>query len=599
MKKHYGDTAEEDVYKGIHMNAYDFIDKATQQYGNYTAMTYFGREISYSNMKRKINIYANKLKSYGLQKGDSISLLLGNTPEIVYYYYAAWILGVKVCPLDPRTNSEGIKDMINRCGCKILIAIIDKYQEKVSPIINKINVDKIVIVSPTDEMGYRINGILGRAMYKYKELKLNLIDKDFAGCKIVMNKSFIRGASSNVVPTVYEETKEGMPAACLFTSGTTGTPKAAVQSHESYNAKAKQIAYAFPNLLPGDTFLGIIPFFSAYGGFAGMHNCLHKGVNIFMIPKFNPREVPELICEYQPSSLIAVPNYWHDFDDRIEDLMVKYKMEDLSFMKYGVSGGDKQPSVDVKNVNNKFKTHNSKAMLIRGYGSTELGGPVATTVLDYSYEDGEYTGLAFPGTDFKLCSQETGMIDESLTTGELAVADPSVMMYYLNDKKATEEAIIEYKGRRYLKTGDLFHIDSKDRLQFIDRIKRAIMRPDGHTVHAVPIEEAIDVSPLVDKCCVVGIKKTDGSSGAIPVAFVVLKNGVEKTQKTVDELDYLSLQHLSERNRALAYVFVDDIPMNSIGKADYKHFEGLSMDDINPIIVDYTFFPTKQKTLFK
>ena len=599
MKNYYGKEAERDVLTGINMNAYDFIDEATKPYEKYTAMTYFGKEISYADFKKKVNIYANKLKSYGLEKGDSISLLLGNTPEIVYYYYASWVLGVKVCPLDPRTNSDGIKDMINRCDCKLLIAILDKYQEKVSPIIDKINVDKVVIVSPTDSMGYSIKGTIGKAMYRYKEHKLNMVDKDFAGDKVIMNKNFLRGASDAKVQSVYEETPNGMPASCLFTSGTTGTPKAAVQSHESYNAKAKQIRYAFPNLLPADKFLGIIPFFSAYGGFAGMHNCLHKAVNIIMIPSFNPRMVPELICEYKPSSLIAVPNYWHDFGSRIDDLMAKYDITDLSFLKYPVSGGDKQPPQDVTDLNEIFRKHKSPAMLIRGYGSTEVGGPVATTVLSRDYEDREYTGIAFPGTDFKFCSPDTGKIDPNLKTGELAISDPSVMMEYLNDEIATSESVEEYNGRRYLKSGDLFSMDSQGRLHFQDRIKRAIMRPDGHTVHAVPIEDAITTSSLVDKCCVVGIRKTDGSAGSIPTAFVTLKDGMEGNEEIAKQLDEISLQYLSERNRALAYVFVDDIPMNSIGKSDYKKFAGLTFDDIDPIIVDDTFFDVKTKKLTK
>ena len=57
------------------------------------------------------------------------------------------------------------------------------------------------------------------------------------------------------------------------------------------------------------------------------------------------------------------------------------------------------------------------------------------------------------------------------------------------------------------------------------------MRPDGHTVHAVPIEDAVTRSSLVDKCCVVGIRKTEGSARAIPTAYVKLKPGIEGTEE--------------------------------------------------------------------
>lgn len=601
VKNYYGIEACNDVVTDINMNAYDFIDKATKDYEGYTAMTYFNKKISYAEYKRNVNIYANKLKSYGLKQGDSISLVLANTPEIVYYYYAAWALGVKVCPLDPRTNPSGIQDMINRSECKLLVAIFDKYKEKISPILDKINVDKVVIVCPTDEMGYSIKGTIGKILYKYKQEKLNLVDKDFSSNRIIMNKDFIKGSSDTKIKTVYEETVDGMPASCLFTSGTTGTPKAALQSHESYNAKAKQIGYTFPYLNRGDKFLGIIPFFSAYGGFAGMHNCLHKAINILMIPSFDPTKVPELICEYKPSCMIAVPNYWHDFGNRIEDLMKQYKIKDLSFLKYPVSGGDKQPAQDVINVNEVLRRNNSKATLIRGYGSTEVGGPIVTTVDSSLIEDNEYTGVLFPGTEVLFADPLTGKVDKNLREGELLISDPSIMMEYMNDDKATSETIITIDGKKYLKSGDLFSIDEKGRLNFQGRIKRAIMRPDGHTVHAVPIEEALLKSGIIDKCCVVGIKKGDGTSGAIPTAFVVLKPGISESEDIIKQLDEISLKELSERNRALAYVFVDDIPMASvgIGKADYRKLEKIAFSDLDAHIVDDTFFKDNPKIKMK
>jgi long-chain acyl-CoA synthetase len=547
--------------------------------------------------KKKVNIYANKLKSYGLEKGDSISLLLCNTPEVVYYYYAAWVLGVKVCPLDPRTNADGIKDMINRCHCKLLVAILDKYQDKVSPIINKINVDKIVIVSPTDEMGYSIKGTIGKALYKHKEHQLNLVDKDFASDKIIMNKKFLKGVTDTKVPSVYEETKYGMPAACLFTSGTTGTPKAAVHSHEAYNAKAKQIVYTIPNVDRGESFLGIIPFFSAYGSFAGMHNCLYRAVNIIMIPQFKPSEVPELILETKPTVVIAVPNYWHDFGTRIDELMAKYNLKDLSFLRYPISGGDKQPAQDIELLNNVLKKYDSDAVLYRGYGATEVGGPIASTVYESEYEDGEYTGVLYPGTDYRFYSSESGLIlPEGTTNGEIMISDPSVIVEYLDDEEETKKSIEELDGKRYMKMGDIASVDDMGRVHFYGRTKRAMMRPDGHTVHALPIEEAIETSYIVDQCCVVGIKKNDGSTGTIPTAFVVLKNNKEGSQEIAQELDKISLEQLSERNRALQYVFVKQLPRTLMDKVDYKALEKLNMDDLVRYVVDDVFFKFDAKT---
>lgn len=592
MNKIYTKEMEEKVFKDSHKNAYDFIKEEVKDYGDYTAMTYFGNNISYNEFHKNVNRYANKLKSFGLEKGDSIALLMPNTPEIVYYYYAAWALGIVVCPLDPRTNPKGIAESVNNSKSKILCSLIDSYKEKVSPILDKINVEKVVIVSPTDAMGPSVKGVVGKALYKLSETKLNLVDKDFSSSRIVMNKNFLKGASEKEVKTVYEEMKYGMPAAHIFTSGTEGDPKAAVHSHEAYIMKSKQVDFALPNGAAGDTFLGIIPFFSAYGSFAGMNDSLARGMNIIMIPQFDPGKIPELICEYRPNTVIAVPNYWHDFADRAEELMPLYGLKDLSFIKYPVSGGDKQPAIDVFRCNELFKKYGSNANLLRGYGSTEVGGAIATTIDDESLEDGEYSGILFPGTKYKFLDLETGEISEEAKEGELLVSDPSLMIEYLDNEEATARNIYEIDGDRYFRMGDIFKIDDEDRLYFGGRVKRAMMRPDGHTVHALPIETCLEESGLIDQCCVVGLG-VKGKTGTVPTAFIKVKENVPKDNDTIAVLDNKALHDLSERNRALAYVFVDEIPKTLMDKIDYKKLEKLSFDDVDAHIVDDTFFSKK------
>ena len=131
MSKFYTEEMEKEVFRGTNKNAYDFIRESIEGFDDYTALTYFGNEISYKKFKSEVNRYANKLKSYGIQKGDSIGLLLGNTPEVVYYYYAAWSLGAVICPIDPRTNPKGIAENLNRSKTKMLCAMVDIYSDKV------------------------------------------------------------------------------------------------------------------------------------------------------------------------------------------------------------------------------------------------------------------------------------------------------------------------------------------------------------------------------------------------------------------------------------------------------------------------------------
>ncbi len=583
MTKYYGQDKDELIYEGINKNAYTFIDEATTGFGDYTALTYFGNKISYDEFKEKVNIYANNLLEYGLKKGDSITLLMPNTPEIVYYFYACWILGVTVSPIDPRTNPTGICEIINNTNAKLLVTILDKYAEKVSPILNKINVEKIVVVSPTDSMGNSVKESIGRGLYKAKEFYLNLVDKDFASSKTVMNRKFINNNNKENIEPVFFETELGMPAVNLFTSGTEGSPKTALHSHQAYNVKAKQIQFALPRAVPGDKFLGIIPFFSAYGSFQGMHNCLFRRMNIDLIPQFKTSEVPELIFTHQPSTVIGVPNHWHDFRNRIDSLIEKYGVESLNNLKYAISGGDKQSYVDVKELIDVLHKYCPNCVFVRGYGSTEVGGATAITVADESYEDFEYTGTPMPGVKYIIDKKDNE------GKGEILISDPSLMIGYLNNEEETNRSIVKIDGDRYMRMGDFFDSDEIDRLYFKGRKKRAIMRPDGHTVHSLPIEEAISLNDLVDSCCVVGLPKKDGSAGAIPTAFVVLKEGVVESQEVANKIDKFCLQHLSERNRALAYVFVESIPKTLMEKDDFNVLGKNCIEDMPYYPVDFDF----------
>ena len=589
MSTIYTKEMRQEIYKDSQKNVYDFIRESVKGYEDYTALTYFDRVISYRDYMIQVNQYADRLRSLGLRKGDVISLVLGNTPETVYYFYAAWAIGCIICPLDPRTNPEGILDSIQRSKARILCVLFDVFSTKITPIFDRLNVEKIIVVNLTDEMPSSLKGFIGKRIYSKRIKKLKQEDKYFSSTKVVLNKDFLKNASTVEVQTVYEKTEQGMPAAHIFTSGTEGNPKAAVHTHEAYIRKSKQVKYALPKDLPGDTFLGIIPFFSAYGTFNGLNNSLARAMNVILIPTFKTSEFVELVCKHKPNTLIAVPNHWHDFSLQIESLMKKYKISDLSFIKYPISGGDKQPSADVFACNELFRKHGSEAMLIRGYGSTEVAGAVATTIANEDLEDGEYSGVLFPGTKYKLMDPNTKEISDSVQEGELLVSDPAMMIGYYDNDEETKRNMVEIDGIRYFNMGDLFRIDDKGRLYFCGRSKRVVIRPDGHTVHVLPIEDSLTNSGLVDQCCVVGLKK-ENMTGTIPTAFIKLKDGVVESQETINKLDSQQLKDLSERNRALVFVFVKELPKTLMDKIDFRKLESLDLSELTYHIVDNCFF---------
>ena len=595
IKKYYGDEEDIKIFENVHINAFDYMDKKTNELENNIALTIFDTEITYRELKKNIYKYVNKLKSYGLQKGDSFSLVMPNLPETVYYKYAAWQMGVKVNLIDPRFNPEGILTSINMSNSKFVVVVLDAYVPKIVPIIDRLKVEQIVIVNPTDSIDLTttmsMKSLIAKSLYITKDIILNLRDKDFRSNRVILNNDFMRGIKNTPSKSVYEE---GMDASIVFTSGTTGTPKGAVLTHDAYNIKVNQVSYAVPNLFPGDVFLAAIPFFSAYGSFAGMHTNLSNGENLILIPKFTPSEYADLVCKYKANTSIGVPKYWEDFLKNFEQNKEKYNLNDLDFIINPVTGGDKIAPEVVEGCNELFKSQGSDAKIIVGYGSSETGGPVITTVNDDEYYDTRSTGVLFPGCKYMFLNPETNEIIPNGTEGELCIHDPAMMDRYLDDEEATLAiTVYDEEGNKYYKMGDLFRVNEKGMFYFMGRTKRAMMRPDGHTVHANPIEDAIMKHSAVENVCVVGLSKKDGSSGSIPTAFVVLKEGYKQSEELVMELDEIALKFLSERNRALAYTFIDSLPYTLMAKVDYKKLEGMIFEELETFIVDNTFFPNE------
>ena len=599
MIKYYGERADLDVSENIYKNAYDFMCEYTKNYRSLIAMTYYGNEFTYEDVKDSIQSYASTLRSYGLSKGDKITIVMPNTPEIVYYKYACWILGIEAHLVDPRFNPNGIKSLVNESNSKLVVCEITTYKSKLSSIIDDLYVDKIILVSLTDSMKNKItSNVKQNIIFIYSSLvnlTLNLSEKQINSGRVILNREFVGNKMNQRINSVYDE---NMPAIVVYTSGTTGTPKGAILTHEAYNSKTKQISYGVPDLLPGDHFLAAIPFFSAYGSFAGMHNVMCKGMNMFMIPKFSSNEFAKLICQYRINTAIGVPDHWDQFEKNADKNVKKYKLQDYSFLKNPVSGGDVISPKIIDRCNDTFKKYNSEAKIIVGYGGSEGGGPEMTTVKNDAFYDNEYTGIMFPGLDYIYLDPDTKEVLEDATSGELAIYDPSMMLGYINNPEETKKVFIEHNGKKYYITGDLFANNDRGMFYFKGRVKRAIMRPDGHTVHALPIEEVLNLSNLVDKCCVVGISRGKDLTGSIPTAFVVLKDNVTSFSEVAKKLDEHCLVHLPERNRALAYVFLNNLPYTLMGKVDYKKLEKISIDELDMIYVDDTLKP-RNKVLFK
>ena len=593
----YPNGAREDILDGIYMKMVDFMFQRTKDYDDTIAMEYFGNKVTYKEFKSKIVEYAKAFNKFGIQPGDYISVCLPNMPEEAYIKYAANIVGAVSNMIDPRTNPNGIKERVNYSNSKILFTIQDIVKDKIDVIKNDMNVEKIITISPAHSISKKI------VDQSIESLPVNLLYgiKDFIekNRELKDNDNFYQQLDSflelSKLQTGNYKSKyeEGQPVTALYTSGTTAdSMKAGLFSNENYNAMVKSMHYGSPYIEPGKRFLGAIPFFSAYGSFCGFHHSFANAWDVIMVPKFKPQDYAKLILKSKSNAALGVPKFW----DQLANM--KLKENSCENIEIPVIGGDWISTTSVDNINSALSLGGSKVKAKIGYGSTEFAGVVATTSDDDTKYNTNSVGIVLPANHVMVIDRNTGEELGYNMPGELCVSGPTMMLGYLNNPEATDAITIYKDGRKYYKTGDKMMINEYGDLIYVDRYKRVMMRPDGHTVACSPIEDVIMSNPLVSNCAVVGIKKDCNSNGVIPTAFIQLKDSNNNTFDIAELIDKYCLEKLGERERALVITFVDKIPYTMNGKIDFVKLSNNSFDNMDIHIMDDVFFE-KGKVLKK
>ena len=574
------------------------------------ATRFMGIRTTYGQLDEEVERTARALFGYGIRQGDYISISMPNLKEAITYTYACWRIGAVTNLIDPRTNGAGIAARTKRTNSKLLITVMDICVPKIDEVLDDLPADcRVIVVSPSDSLkgSYKLKPLLGTLVYKIKKKKFAAPCPEMPqgrtgeGSKYIWHADFINGHNTDVedICAVYSP---DLVAAVPYTSGTAsdGVIKGAVITHRALNAALCAFRYVVraEEYQRGFTFGGFIPFFSAYGAICGMHASLSGGLEIILVPLFDPAKFADLLLRIKPNIFLGVPRF---HEQLVEHPKLQKKNNKLSFIKIAISGGDKISPASMERINEVFARSGYKGGLRVGYGSSELGGSIAVmpyyepAKTDYDWKTEGNVGYIMPHCKAMIIDPDTSKELSIGEEGELCVSSLSQMEYYLNLPEETEEiTVMGEDGTKYYRMGDKGHLGEDGTFYFLDRYKRSLMRPDGHTVHPSPIENAIMLHPAVEICAVVGLRIHEDKAGAMPSAFVVLREGYdtpEKKQAVLQEIDKLCLRHLPERDRAIAYQAVDEVPYTPMGKIHFRELEEQIFDPEKFLIVDYVFLP--------
>lgn len=372
-----------------------------------------------------------------------------------------------------------------------------------------------------------------------------------------------------ILNTKKVEYKKDAPAVIVYTRGTTGIPKGAMLSNDTLNI----IEFSYMNL--GQKYdrtqrmLDIMPPFIAYGVTCGIHMPLTLGITDVLIPLLDVEKLPDLFIKYKPAHYLGVPMHF-------EKLARSSKMasQDMSYLISAGAGGDAISDKAEIEINKFLEAHNSPYPIAKGYGMTEVGS--AAVACHGNVNKVGSVGIPHIKTTVSIFEPNT---DKELTygeEGEICFTTPAMMLGYIANEKENDSVFMKHSdGNTWIHSGDIGYMDSDGFIFLKGRIKRMIIRPDGHNVFPVAIENVIISHQSVEACAVVGKADID-SNGKWPVAFIVVKPNVTNSTDIIQQIEELCSEKIPPRDTAVAFYTVNELPMTNIGRIDYRLLEEMA-----------------------
>ena len=507
------------VYEPLRRYLWQYLQATAQRYPEKPAILYEQQIITYGQLWRQVKTGASVLRSRGFAKGkrgDRVMLCLPNCPEFILQYYAALRADMIPVAVNPNLTRDELAEAIRVIEPRAAFVASDAAGEfEAARVRAHIREPKTFFVRPGSEFNS------GRG-------------------------------DESLLPDVLGEPEESAQrtdvdiAVLQFTSGTTGGSKIAMMSHRNLVANAEQNNMWF-HWTQRDVILGALPLYHTWGMCCVMNSAILAGATIALIPQFNATQVIETIERHGVTIAYGSGTMFL----RLLDTAGDEAAEVFSSLRYVKAGAMLIDS----SLNERWAKAVPGVPMINGYGLTEAS-PEVTNNPPEKVKPGT-VGVPLPGTELRLCRPEDPETPIAEGEGEIQVRGPQVTLGYWSRPAETRATVL---SGGWLRTGDIGRFDADGYLKIVDRLKDLI-KFRGYSVAPSEVEAVLLTHPSVKEATVVGIP--DSSDGEVPVAYLVLKEGVPGE---VADMPGFIEPHLASYKHPKRYHVVHEIPKNHVGK---------------------------------
>jgi long-chain acyl-CoA synthetase len=533
------------------ISVFELLKQSALRYPDKPCTIFNDTTITYRDLENQVNRLADGLVALGLQKGDRIGLMVGNTPQFVQAFLSTLKAGGIIVAINTLYKPNEIIRQVNDAQVRSIF-VAGSYYPMIKSLQSNTMIQTVIITEGTtssETAAYATSPTSGSL--KQGGLMDNLLSAsphtplsqgDYWLDDLLSNST---GENLPVISVTPEDA-----AIIQYSGGTTGTSKGAIGLHRNLVANVIQFRSWLVGTKDGEEVVLVsIPLFHVYGMVLGMLLAIYTGASMVLIP--NPRDFSTIlnsIRKYKVSIFPGVPSIYNAINNHPEVIAGKH---DLSTIKACISGS----APLLRETKLKFESLTG-GKLMEGYGLSEA--PTATHCNPMIGENRVGSiGLPLPDVDARIISLEDGHTElPTNTPGELVICGPQVMKGYHNLEQDTQVSLRD----GWLYTGDIATMDEDGYFYIVDR-KKDMIKPGGFPVWPREVEEVLQQYPKVLEAGVAGIN--DPNRGEIVKAWVVLKPG---ETATADEIRNFCQQEIAPFKVPAQVEFRTELPKNLVGK---------------------------------
>ncbi len=484
---------------------------AAARYGNKPALITDTRTLSYSELDALSDRVAAALAARDIAPGNRVSLYSQNCWEWIVTYHGILKAGAVVNPLNVMLTAQEVRYVLGDCEARAIFCGADKAPSVIEAVRGVPGVEHVVSFGEAP-----VGTLAFGALLAERAPRLDVPE-----------------AAPTALSTIG------------YTSGTTGHPKGAMQSHRAVFLNCALTASMHVRT-QRDIVVTALPAPHVYGNVV-INSIFMAGGTVVLMERFDPEGALERIARHRATLFEGVPAMYMTM--LAQPNLGRF---DLSSLTRSTVGG--QTIAESVFRSWEERTH---APLLELWGMTELAG-LGTTHALYAPNLHGSIGVALPGIEVRVAAFDTPeRTMPSGEPGELMVRGPIVMQGYYGNEKATRDAL-EPDG--WLHTGDVAVADDAGYFRIVDRRKDMIITA-GYNVYPAEIERVLAGHAAVAMSAVGAV--TDEIKGELARAYVVLRPGAAATEA---ELIEFCKPHLAAYKLPRSIRFVPDLPKTSTGK---------------------------------